>query len=75
MPQIMNFVHFTGPESVIDKREGWEAPEWSVFVADLEGHKRRSKIYRVRDFGRAAALAELMAADRGLRILDHADVA
>ncbi len=71
----MNYVHFTGPESVIHERDGWEIPEWSVYVADLEGNTRRSKIYRVHNFERAAALAENMAHDRALQILDCATAA
>jgi hypothetical protein len=70
----MNYVHLTGPESIRDC-DGNEIPEWSVFVADHDGEKRRSKIYRVRNFERAAALANVMGLDRHLLIQDHCEPA
>lgn len=70
----MNFtagIYFTGPESVLDRESGDEAPEWAVYAGDENGEPTGT-VYRLRDYHRAETLAERMAADRNLEIIAEA---
>lgn len=68
-------VFFRGPEPVQDNRqEGNELPTWLVFVGN-EDAEPRSKVYRVFSYTRAHSLAQSMATDRRLELIDEAQPA
>ncbi|HWQ92761.1 MAG TPA: hypothetical protein VN673_13885 [Clostridia bacterium] len=63
-------VFFSGPESDQD-REGDEIPVWHVYVGD-EHAEPLSKVYNTHSFTRATSLANAMAHDRKLELINEA---
>ena len=66
-------VYFDGPEPDRD-REGEEIPVWQVYIGDEEAEPVGT-IYHVYNFKRAQALAERMANDRRLELINEAATA
>jgi hypothetical protein len=63
-------VFFDGPEPDQD-HEGEEIPVWLVYVGDDEAEPTGT-VYHVYNFRRAQALAERMAGDRSLELINEA---
>jgi hypothetical protein len=63
-------VFFDGPEPEQD-HEGEEIPVWTVYVGDEEAEPTGT-VYHVYNFRRAHALAERMAGDRRLELINEA---
>jgi hypothetical protein len=63
-------VFFDGPEPEQD-HEGEEIPVWLVYVGDEEAEPTGT-VYHVYNFRRAQALAERMAGDRRLELINEA---
>src|SRR5512135_2023371 len=66
-------VYFDGPQPDQD-HEGEEIPVWVVYVGDEEAEPV-STVYHVYNFARAQALAERIAQDRRLELIDEATTA
>ena len=67
-------IFFHGPEPEMDRRQDDEIPVWTVFVGD-EAHNAVSRVYRVFSFTKAEALANAMAHDRKLELINEATAA
>ncbi len=66
-------VFFHGPESDRNK-DGDEVPTWIVYVGTKEG-ERVSRSYTCHSFERGAQLANVMATDRGIELINEAQPA
>ena len=66
-------VHFEGPEPDQDS-QGEEIPVWSVYAATDDGDLR-SKVYHCSTYSAGWGLAQRMAKDRKLQLINEADQA
>ena len=67
-------VFFHGPEPHKPTLEAEEIPTWIVYVGTKEG-ERVSRSYTCHSFERGAQLANTMAADRGIELINEAQPA
>lgn len=69
MSKIEKFVFFDGPFSNMDRE--MEQPYWVVFIS-TEYDGDISKLYNVNNYDRALALAQSIARDRNIELLQSA---
>jgi len=63
-------IFFRGPRTV-KTYDNKQAINWSVYQGDNQG-RPRGRVYESTDFDRAGKLAESMAADRGIELINEA---
>lgn len=69
--QNMRAVFAAGPDTDLDRESGDEFPFWSVWIADdIDGENILSTIWRCHSFEKASNLAENIARDRKIELVD-----